>query len=553
MQRYTIATLVLIACGAVACARSSVPAVQARPAPSVSPPTPRAIPLTPAAHAEAKPVVAESDFHIVAMGAALFPTGGDLLLYYEDMLASVDGDTITPHPDYLGTYVPEPLSNMEVVGGQWPKHGLISVSRAAQRSSYSTLYEKNGKGWRKLAGTAVAEWYAGVQPWSKGRTLALVLSMVSAYRWDVVAGPRGVLPKPTILPPKPDERDFAIARVRATAFSALATGDLFALGSLDYEEAPPFGYGIERWAPDTAKSTIDVLPGASDASLVAEPVGIVAASATNVYVFGGLHEHRDQYGYKPESVGAYLAHFDGKGWSTLSFPGKSEITALAVADGTTWAAARESLYKRTTTESAWESVALPDEAKVRALVAEEWPSLKDKPVPLNIRQIYVDKGVVWLAAAVGSGVAEFVLRNRPSPSIWHAPHDTAWTQSVQQFQPYRPADSYCEWRGGHYYVMLYATTKYTPKNYDYPLTRAALKGHPEFRDVEFAETEELGQHYFGAFVPELALAKKLVAVVEKGVKGSKPVALCRNPKKLRILGIDLKTGNVTSNAPAPAE
>jgi len=99
--------------------------------------------------------------------------------------------------------------------------------------------------------------------------------------------------------------------------------------------------------------------------------------------------------------------------------------------------------------------------------------------------------------------------------------------------------------------MLYAATKSTPKDYDYPLTRAALKGHTEFQNVVFAETEELGRHYFGAFLDDLALAKKLVTLVEKGVQGSKPVALCRDPKKLRILGIDLKTGNVTSNQPAP--
>ena len=32
---------------------------------------------------------------------------------------------------------------------------------------------------------------------------------------------------------------------------------------------------------------------------------------------------------------------------------------------------------------------------------------------------------------------------------------------------------------------------------------------------------------------------------------AQPVALCRNPNKVRILGIDLATGNVTSNVPAP--
>jgi hypothetical protein len=532
-------------------AQSPAPLPLAASAPSV--PAPAATERKPAP-AVAQPAP-ESPFHIVATGVALFPTPGGLLLHNGgDVLAEVDGDTITAHPEYLGTYVPEPMSNLEVVGGQWPKHGLISVSRPEARSSYSVLYEKNGRGWRQLARTVPAEWYAGVQPWNNGRTLALVLSMGFGYRWEVVAGPRGIVPKPSMLPPVPNERDFSMARVRAVAFSALPSGELFALGSDDSPDATRWTFAVERWASGTQKGVIDVLPKAAENPFIAEPTGIFAASANDAYVFGALHQPRDETSFKSEAAGAYLAHFDGKGWAVVPFASKSAITSLAVGENALWVVSDGSLYKQPLGKTNWETVPLPNEEQVRAAVINAMPYLKLQSARLQLSQIYVDKqNVIWLGGHAGQSSANVVLRNRPMPAVWNAPNDSNWAHSVQQFQPYRAADEWCTSRGSRIFVMLYAATKSTPQDYDYPLTRAALKGHTEFQDVVFAETEELGHHYFGAFLEDLALARKLVALVEKGVKGSKPVALCRNPKKVRILGIDLKTGNVTSNQPAPPD
>jgi hypothetical protein len=560
-MRHEIVSKVLSLFGLMGCACgpgpvtpvAQKPALLLSAAPALSAPAPSATESKPA------PVLAqptpEGPFHIVATGVALFPTQAGLLLHNGgDLLAEIDGDTITAHPEYLGTYVPEMMSNLEVVGGQWPKHGLISVSRPEARSSYSTLYEKNGKGWRQLARTAPAEWYAGVQSWSNGRTLALVLSMGYGYRWDVVAGPRGIVPKPSILPPVPNERDFSMPRVRAVAFSALPSGELFALGSDDSPDATRWTFAVERWASGTPRGVIDVLPKAAENPLIAEPTGIFAVGASDVYVYGALHEPRDLTSFKVEPVGAYLVHFDGKGWILVPLPSKGAITSLAVGDNALWVVSGGSLYKQALGKTTWETVPLPSEEQVRATVIGAMPYLNGKSARLQIEQVYVDRQhVVWLDGYAGQQTAKVVLRNRPIPAVWNAPSDSNWTHSVQQFQPYRAADEWCQNRGQPIFVMLYAATKSTPKDYDYPLTRAALKGHAEFQDVVFAETEELGRHYFGAFLEDLALARKLVVLVEKGVKGSKPVALCRDPKKVRVLGIDLKTGNVISNKPTQAD
>jgi hypothetical protein len=78
----------------------------------------------------------------------------------------------------------------------------------------------------------------------------------------------------------------------------------------------------------------------------------------------------------------------------------------------------------------------------------------------------------------------------------------------------------------------------------HPLTRKALKGHTEFGVAEFAETEDGGRHYFGAFVSELDLARKMASIVESKVPGSKPQVLCVKPRVVRRLKIDMRTGAV---------
>ncbi len=94
------------------------------------------------------------------------------------------------------------------------------------------------------------------------------------------------------------------------------------------------------------------------------------------------------------------------------------------------------------------------------------------------------------------------------------------------------------------YVLMYGITKVTPQDYDFPLTRKAVKGHPELAGARFAETEDNGKRYFGAFVPDLAMGKKLEKLVKDNVKGSKPAVLCAAPRVIRELEVDLKTGEV---------
>ncbi len=106
---------------------------------------------------------------------------------------------------------------------------------------------------------------------------------------------------------------------------------------------------------------------------------------------------------------------------------------------------------------------------------------------------------------------------------------------------YKPGGPTCE----RNVVVLYGFTKVTPDDYDFPLTRKAIKGHQrELAGVEFAVTRDAGKKYFVGLAPTFATAKKLQAVIEKGVPGSKPQVVCAEPEILRKLDIDLATGEL---------
>ena len=56
--------------------------------------------------------------------------------------------------------------------------------------------------------------------------------------------------------------------------------------------------------------------------------------------------------------------------------------------------------------------------------------------------------------------------------------------------------------------------------------------------------KENAQKYFGAFVPDLDLGKRMVERIRKEVEVSSPQLLCAKPEVLRELPLDLRTGEV---------
>lgn len=93
-------------------------------------------------------------------------------------------------------------------------------------------------------------------------------------------------------------------------------------------------------------------------------------------------------------------------------------------------------------------------------------------------------------------------------------------------------------------VVLYGFTKVTPIDYDFPATRKAVKGHTELSKVRFVVAKDGGERFFSGIVPDVATGKKLVALIEREVKGSKPQLVCAEPEIERELAINLQTGEI---------
>jgi hypothetical protein len=100
------------------------------------------------------------------------------------------------------------------------------------------------------------------------------------------------------------------------------------------------------------------------------------------------------------------------------------------------------------------------------------------------------------------------------------------------------------------FVLLYTLGKKAPADYDYPATRAALRGHREFAvpGVEFIEFERLERRYFGARVPDFTLGAKLSKLVKETVPGSTPELVCHDPPPKRTLAVDLEPATAAKPA-----
>lgn len=213
----------------------------------------------------------------------------------------------------------------------------------------------------------------------------------------------------------------------------------------------------------------------------------------------------------------HLFHLEAGTWKRIETPGPGDepVRGAITGDGTLYLATATGLYKRA--KDRWEAEELPNDAKPEDVAAD-----KD--------------GVLWV---VGGGA---LMRQKKVADSG----GSVATVEVKAYHP--PAPKRTLTAGGPQcksnVVVLYGFTKVTPEDYDFPLTRKALKGHREFKDVKFLVTKDMGKKFFVAKTPNYALAKSLVKVIEQGVQGSKPGVICAEPEVVRELKLDLATGNI---------
>jgi len=239
-------------------------------------------------------------------------------------------------------------------------------------------------------------------------------------------------------------------------------------------------------------------------------IGFTGASASDLYLNAG------EAAKEPR-----LLHFDGKAWSLVDSPSKSEmIRSFAPGpDGSLFAIAGDVVYKKPA-EKAWEELALP----------------KDGGALSPSRVVSLPSGAVWLSASADSGGA-LLTTGTPPARVAKEKLGSGAGKAPKYVLP-KAATSKCATN----FAMLYAFTKVTPDNYDFPLTRQAVKGKKRFKEARFVVVEENGRKYFGAILPNYTLGKALVDEIEKEVKGAKPALLCYEPKVVRELKLNIETG-----------
>jgi hypothetical protein len=243
------------------------------------------------------------------------------------------------------------------------------------------------------------------------------------------------------------------------------------------------------------------------------------------------HSERDLALFAEGRDGLTLSRYDGKAWRTerLDFT-TALVDADSAPDGTLLliTAPPSPDTRQDTPGRLWWRP--PGQARFSELsVAPPIPRERWSPSFHGVSAaVVLSRDDIW---AVSGGS---LYRTRPAPGGPTKIESRGDGQRVASLTLPRAATAACK----DVYVLLYGITKNTPPNYDFPLTRKALGGRSEFRDVKLAETEENGRRFFGAFVKDYEQGIELAARVRDSVPGSIPAVLCAKPKVVREVALE---------------
>jgi len=488
----------------------TVPSVAAtsEPAPSVSA-SASAGPSSPVAPPAAEQPLALPWYPVIDGADDAWVLGDAVLVRYGNSLALVKDGKVEKRDDLsrsLGMQMMHPLSR---VYGRWPDVVFAEMIGTDGRSGWSELHElKNQRSFAPLAnGRLPTHWrLLGASPWTGGAWIGLEHNTMPwgpppHMRFRTLGAKQaGALPAwPKGTPTEECPIDFS-----PTSLLAFDSGHIFATAN------DCSGAAVALvWSPGAKDPRMSTFPGARSADQDAQVLS--GRSGTDVVA---------SWVGKTE---LYVARFNGTSWARVEVPFR-ENTAISMGpDGALWHSSKDGLFKQE--GDAWRQVA-----------RFAWQGSD-----IALQAVYHGpRGDAWALAG-----SLLLHSEKPAGEVVRLEYEAGQEQRGTVSIP-RAADWACQ----DIFVLMYGITKVTPKNYDFPLTRKALRGHTEFASARFAETEDGGRRYFGAFMDDLRLARKMASIVEKGVQGSKPQVLCVKPRILRNLQIDLRTGNVTSNEPA---
>lgn len=534
LTRGGLLTLSPLLVAAAACsAGGGQPAVKPTGAAASAPPSSTAGAGAPAAKpGEAGASAPKSPFHVIAQTQhelVLTPVDGGLVVHGAPVISEIKDDLMVRDERYTNG-LPTFGAIVDIVG-KWPTSARMTYIASNGRVGWGELYEWKSPGWQPVGAKLASPWvYLGMSAWSQGRHLALLYKTMPygagpSVKIKVLSGtPAAPLPELTKSTGKDEYRECSTLVDPPSAFLARPEGHVFLFG-VSCPDGDPI---VEWWSPGSQTSKTQKIPLDLRFNEFAH---FAARSPTDVYL-----------AHTSGSDDPLMVHFDGSTWTPVERPPtkRTSVRSTSIAkDGTLWVVTANNftglpekpetiageVWKRPP-GGAWENVPLP--------ATYPFPINKELARRGAMAVHADDSGDVWVVA---DGA---VLRTRPSK---HGPQKVDWELSQQfagTFKLPKAATKECE----SLFALFYGFTKVTPDDYDFPLTRKALKGQTQFDKARFVVTRENGQKYFGAFVPSYDLGKKMVDRVRNEVEGSSPQLLCARPEVVRELKLDLMSGEV---------
>ncbi|MDI3290514.1 hypothetical protein [Polyangium sp. 15x6] len=470
------------------------------------------------------------------------------------------------------------------VTGDLPKHGKLGLNLPGERGGEDVFYSWKGSTWARdpdkpMPPAVSSAYYMGgiysAAPWGERTIYEINDPKLDESKPIFVLGPGGSSP------PVPEiAKGAGSCKTKLLGHAdlrALPSGDLLGFGKECREGDKPSFYGqsgagplaVERWPKGSRTSVLDVLPGSDVVTSLLPGSRFYVLGPNDVLAVALPGDHG----------AAYTAHWNGKSWSDIS-PGGSESVndAFRTKDGALWLLREKGLDRYTSGKwttftpggirNTIEWVKVGPDDKIWAGRSEELLTLekdgfrviplpeldpREEGTPIDI----VFRGDETLVPARAGGQVTVLSTKKPAKVLdldapdapaegAPPPPRPAPKTELHAFSRVTPGTPGCK----DLFVVLYKLAKVAPPDYDFPLTRAALKGHTELSSVRFAETEDAGRRYFVAFVPSFSLGQKLVKTVQEGVKNSTPQLLCGKPARTnRDIRIDLRTGEIVKANP----
>jgi hypothetical protein len=466
-------------------------------------------------------------------GASLVTRGGEIYRLDGDQLielAAGEGLGVHRLANNLETF---PLwFDIDGLTGSWPSAVWASVSGkwvsdgARNYAWFSDAYRGSADHFMRVPETETGPTWNTIAAWSGGRVVGLVDGSLRILSGDKKLVPQLAIGNSVACP----------VRVEVEALSALATGDLYALGR---GQCDGNSYLVEHWSDDSAESkSVEPLPPAFSAPLAApaKPNGVSEWVRLSAVAPNAIYAVRTRAEQGPGQ--ARLAHFDGVSWRSVPLPVDEHISEYDVAaDGSLWLLIGATPYVYS--GRSWREVRLP---ALPALPTEfdagaPEPGLELTSVLglsadrayfgalLSYAHTEYEAGLVLATGAGPLGVVKLETSAHPSDAGVDAGSDAGPDSSAPTPLPFSSA---CTTP----FVVLFSVSDAAPADFDYPATRDALLATAARPAVKFLEFSYRGHRTLGAAATTADDANALVRLISERIKGSKPTLVCYAPPNI---------------------